>query len=433
MRNHKGMMFFVLVFSGACSSSSTDANPAPNDARSDSTSDASKDTTPSSDTPSDTASDTRAESAVDSVADSGASDGDASDVPAVTCLPTSGADGLDAYFTLMDPTKCVVAQYDVAAAGLSSLTWGRHGGPLGVDASDATSVKVVRWKAPSSTTGALTKTEEAHHLTSVPSGAFFGGQALDLPFYDWTALSYSTTGTGYPGELLLVTSSGDDAAVRYHVNGFFSETAVATSGGRLFYTGLSPISATTTTTNAGGLYFADTCGSASSDPRLVPKTDATCAAPALYKTWQAGTSSPVTIDRADDVFAILSTFGGNEELRGFHHSATARGSTPIDGTTLLSDKNFTSEMAADGKAVYLQPNDPSTFKALDVQAITYGVDDTGKTITAGATSTFLALKKAGTPVALIVDDASRLWVGVAKPTTSDAGPTSSIFFVLGNK
>ena len=37
------------------------------------------------------------------------------------------------------------------------------------------------------------------------------------------------------------------------------------------------------------------------------------------------------------------------------------------------------------------------------------------------------------PVALIVDDVGRLWVGVAKSTSGDAGPTASIFFVLGDK
>src|SRR5262245_33059057 len=41
------------------------------------------------------------------------------------------ATGMDAYFKLEDTTKCLVARYDVPVASLGSLTWGRHGGPLG--------------------------------------------------------------------------------------------------------------------------------------------------------------------------------------------------------------------------------------------------------------------------------------------------------------
>lgn len=434
MKNHNAVMLLTAVFVGGCGSSSTDVNPVQTDAQADTVVDSTTGDSAHETTTSDSARDSIADSVAEADADAGAE----ADATPVTCLPTSGADGLDAYFTLMDGKKCVVAQYDVPTAPVMTLTWGRHGGPLGFDGSDASSLKVVRWKAPAATTGTLTKTEEAHAVTAVPSGAFFGTQALDLPFFDWTAISYTTIATASAGELLLVTSAGGDAVQRYDVNGFFSETVVGTSSGRLFYTGLSPLSTSASTTNAGGLYFADSCGTASSSPRLTPAGDATCAAPALFATWQAGTSGSVAIDGRDDVFAILSTFGGNEELRAIHNSFAARGGTATGGTMLFTDTNYTSELAADGKTVYFQPNDPTVaFPAppgLDVQAIAYSVDDTAKTVSAsGSAKTFLKLAKAGTAVALLVDDLGRLWVGVAKATSGDAGPTSSIFFVLGDK
>jgi hypothetical protein len=431
MKTHTSIMFLAAVFSVGCGSSNTDINPAPTDGGSDATKDS-------------TANDAQPETATEGGADTTSVDGDAGDASAdgdtsAACLPTSGPDGLDTYLTLMDATKCVVAQYDVEAAPIMTLTWGRHGGPLGFDASDPANPKVVRWKAPAGATGALAKTEETHAISKLPSGSYFWGtQALDLPFFGWTAISYTTTATASAGELLLVTSPSGDAVDRYNVNGFFSENVVGTSDGRLFYTGLSEISRSTTTTNAGGLYFADSCGTAASRPRLVPEGDATCTASTLYSTWQAGTSGSVAIDARGDLFAILSTFGGSEEMRGFHHASTARGAAVTAGAPLFTDANYTSEMAADGAKVYFQPNDPSvpfpTPPGLDVEAIAYSVDDTAKTITAsGSASKFLKLVKPGTAVALLVDDAKRLWVGVAKATTGDAGPTSSTFYVLADK
>jgi hypothetical protein len=428
---------FGAFFVAGCGSSNTDVNPVDTGA-SDGGSDATKDSTAG-----DGASDgdaTASDTALDA-ADTAKSDGDAhadADAPAVTCLSTSGPDGLDTYFTLMDTKKCVVAQYDVPVAPVATLTWGRHGGPLGFDASDPANPKVVRWTAPAAATGTLTEADETHAVTKLPSGSFFWGtQALDLPFFGWTAISYTTTATASAGEVLLVASPSGDAVDRYNVNGYFSETAVGTTDGRLFYTALSELSKGPTTTNAGGLYFADSCGTAASRPRLTPDGDSTCAASAIFSTWQAGSSGPVAVDAHDDVFAILSTFGGSQELRAFHPTYTARGGAPNAGTTMFTSTGYTSEMAADGAKVYFQSNDPAlTFPdtGLDVQSLAYTVDDTAKTVSpSGTPTTFLTLKKAGTPVALIVDDSKRLWVGVAKATTGDAGPTASTFFVIADK
>ncbi|MEO7093056.1 MAG: hypothetical protein ABI175_07395, partial [Polyangiales bacterium] len=341
---------------------------------------------------------------------------------AADCLPTTGATGLDAFFTLNDASKCVVAQYTVEATFLSSLTWGRHRGPLGFDGSDVSAPKLVRYKLPATATGALVRETTAVTVTSIPAGVFFGSQALDLPFFGWTAISYSGSGAGFPGELLLIGDTTHAIDARYHVNGFFSEsaTAMATSGGRLLYSGLSVIGSAPSATSAGGLYAADSCGTAASSPRLLPSGDATCKDPIQVGTWESGSSGPVATDPNENVFAVLSSFGGNQELRGFERAAIARGAPATPGTKIFSTTGDTGELVADGKIVVWQPNESLSVapysKALDVQAIDYTVDAGAKTVTAsGAARAFLTLKTEGTSVALLLDDAHRIWVGVTNP------------------
>jgi hypothetical protein len=375
--------------------------------------------------------------------DSGASDTGASDTGAVVddtgtvdtaipadagtekdCLATSGA---DAFFTLEDSTKCVVAKYDVATGSLGALTWGRHNGPLGF--SGGATPALLRYEVPATATGALMVKKTDVTVPDVPMGAFWGGAAYDLPFFNSTAISYTGSGAGFPGELILVNAAG--ALTRYHANGFYSATAVGNgSGGRLIHTGVGPLSSMKTTENAGGLYAADTCGMG----KLLPDGDASCTAPQKLATWEAGASGPVTSDPGENVFAILSKFGGKQELRGFEKSTIARSGKATDGTMIFSDDQYTSDLVADGKALYWQPNDAKTFSAVDVMTIGYSVDTAGKKITAsGAPKTFLKMKTPGTSVALVRDNLARIWVGVSSPATGDAGPTSSVIFVLRAK
>jgi hypothetical protein len=345
-----------------------------------------------------------------------------------SCIENSGA---DAFFAVADTTKCVVGVYTVAVPALAALTWGRHGGPVGFDGK-----RLVRYAVPATSKGTLTATSTAVTVPNVPGGVFWGSQALDLPFFPtlkWTAIAYTGSGAAAPGEIVIVDDTGV-VAKRYNVNGFFAETAIATSGGRLLYTGLSPLATAASATNAGGLYAADTCGTAASNPRLLPESDGTCGAPLKVSTWQAGASGPVTVDAAGNAFAILSTFGGNQEMRGFEHDTIARGATATAGTTMFTIPGYTSELAADGKAAYFQPNDSSTYAALDVQRVLYTVDANAKMVSPnGAPATFLTMTKAGTPVALLTDDKGYLWVGVSNPGADDAGPISSTFFVLADK
>ncbi|MGZ5968385.1 MAG: hypothetical protein ACXWP4_12010 [Polyangiales bacterium] len=386
--------------------------------------------------PTDTGSESETSADSTTPIDSGSGDvatdaADSKPVDAGTDKDCIDATSMAAFFTLKDDTKCLVAKYDVASASLGSLTWGRHGGPLGFNG--GATPQLVRYQVPATATGTITAMTTDVAVPSVPSGVFWGGAAYDLPFFGWTAFSYTGSGTGFPGEVVLATSSG--ALTRYHVNGFFSAVGVglsSTSGGRLIHTSVSPLSETVVTTNKGGVYAADSCGSAATSPRLVPGTDTSCKAPFEIASWEAGSSGPVVVDPNENLFAINSTFGGKQELRGFERSTIARGAGATSGTKVFSIDGYTSELVADGSAVYFQSNDPSSFTALDVQTIAYSVS--GTTLSpVGDIKTFLQLTKPGTSVSLVRDDLGRIWVGVTVPGTGDAGATSSTFFVLRAK
>ncbi len=393
------------------------------------------------------ASDTAAEAATDAGSDTSTGDadatvqdaadaanpaetGDASDAAktdggtAADCLPTTE---FAALLQLQDASKCVVGQYSVTGTGLNGLTWGRHGGPLGLDGSSAASPTIVRYQVPATATGTLTLAKQAVSVPSLPTATYWGSQAVDLPFFGWTAIAYTGSGTGFPGELVLVDASAN--LTRYDVNGLFSMNAVGLSGGRLLYTGLSTIGTTTSTSNVGALYAADACGSASVSPRLLPGADATCKAPQQLGTWKSGSSGPVTKDPNENVFAALITYGADQEIRGFERSTIAHNASPAAGSTIATVAGGGTELAADGTTLFFQPTDNS-YVAQDVVAFDYTVDVAAKKINAAAQRSFLKLATAGTAVSLVADGQGRLWVAVAKP---GAGATESWVFVLRNK
>ncbi len=430
------LMVGLAATVAACSSDtvgpSTDAgSDATGDDAADAASDAAETSTDSG-AATDSGTSADSDAATDSATTADAADGaDATDSATADagsvadCL--SSTSDFDAIFTLQDSSKCLVGQYSVAATGLAGLTWGRHGGPLGLDSSTATSPTIVRYQVPAAATGAITTTKQALTPPSLPSTVYWGSQAVDLPFFGWTAIAYTGSGTAFPGELLLTDASSN--LTRYDVNGLFDMNAVGLSGGRLLYTGLSPIGTTTSATNTGALYAADACGSASSSPRLVPNGDATCKAPAAISSWQSGSSGPVTKDVAENVFAILMTYGASQELRGFEASTIAHDAAPTAGDTLATLTGGGSELAADGKSLYFQPDDASTYAALDVVAIDYTVNAATKKLTAATPRGFLKLVKAGTAASLVTDTSGRLWVVVAKPGST----TESWMFVVRSK
>ncbi len=359
-------------------------------------------------------------------ADTGA-DADGGPTDAGTEADCLADPGVDPYFTIEDATKCVVARYEVDGE-LGPLSWGRHGGPLGFEG--GATPNLVRYQVPASATGTITVAKTAVPVTGVPSGAFWGAAATDLPFFDWTVFAYSSSGAGYPGEVFFVTPAG--AITRYHVNGFFSAAGVGAPGaGRLLHTSLSPVSAAATSTNEGALYAADSCGSGAT-ARLLPDGDGSCGAPLEVGKWEAGSSGPVTADPDGNAFATRTTFGGDETVRGFERTAIARGGAATAGTTIVSSALGVSDLVADGKGIFYQERDYSKWPddALDVVTVGYTVDGAAKTVTPkGAAAKLLKQKTEGTGFSLVVDTSRRLWVGVKSASSGDAGTTSVVFVI----
>ena len=335
------------------------------------------------------------------------------------------------YFTIAYSTFCAVALY-TAPEGLNSQapTWGSHGGPLvvqpaasGAAGGSGTGVTLERWTAPTGSSGAMTVQTTAV-ASVVPAGAYLGFQALDLPFFGWTALSY--TNTDFTGKIAMVASGA--VATAYDAYGVYSVAAVpaASSVGRLLFTGLGAVGSTTSGTN--GLYQADACAS----PSQGLGTGTGCSASALVAGWGQA-SGPVATDSAGDVFAVMSSYSGaaagTQEARGFLASSVARGAAATTGVTLFTIGGYGSSLAAlsptaTGPGVLVfQPNDSTTYSPLDVieQKFT-----TGNSLAAmGGQPTLLTVANAQA-LSFLVDGSERLWVAAS-------GTSSTTYVVLARK
>ena len=331
---------------------------------------------------------------------------------APTCLDAAAiADVL----TIKDPTLCAIARYDAAEElGFSAPSWGAHGGPLTLRAGMNGTFDLVRWTPPTDTKGALTK-QEVNVDGKIPAGAYLGSQAVDVPFFGWTALAYTGAFPDLTGELLLVKGSAVDQ--RYATNGAYATAGIGAAGmkGRLLLTGLSTVG--DAKAGANGLYAADTCGTPA-QPSLLPGMDASCKAPIGVAAW-GDSSGPVAVDHEGNAFVVMSSFDDSQEARGFDAASVARGAAPSAGTKLFTIPGFGSNLAAlaptataPGILAY-QPSSGTTYLPEDVLEQEYTVTG-GKLAAMGVPKTLL---QAATPDAflyLIVDDQDRLWVGTDK-------------------
>lgn len=317
-------------------------------------------------------------------------------------------------FTIEGSDRCAVAVYDAAVdlGGYMAPTWGRHGGPLTANPGAGGNVDVTRWDVPAGATGALTPKKETVSV-GVPMGAFLGAQAIDLPFFDWTAVSWTGAFPSTEGEVVL--AEGAAIKERYDVQSFFSGAAVSdgASQGRLLYTGLSPIEDPMASKNA--LYAADSCGTKGAGARLLPEGDPACGPPFEVAAWGDG-SGPVAADSDGNVFVVMSDFvGGDQEARGFAAAKVSRGAPATPGDTLFTLPGFGMSLAALAPAdtapgvLAFQPSDAMTG-GLDVIGQRYSA--AGGAITAGgAPEPLLKLAKLGTSIVLMTDDQGRLWAG----------------------
>ena len=326
-------------------------------------------------------------------------------------------------FTVADSTFCAVAVYTAPEPiSFQAPTWGSHGGPLVVQQATGTGVTLERWTAPAGATGTMT-VQTTPVAAALPAGNFLGGQALDLPFFGWTAISW--TASDFTGQFEMIASGA--IVTTYTANGPYSAGAVAAASslGRFFYSGLSPLGMPTLATN--GLYAADACSS----PAQALGTGTGCTAPALVAAW-GDSSGPVATDANGDVFAVLTSFAnGNQEARGFLASSVARGAAATTGVTLFTVGGYASSLAAlsptataSGLVVF-QAIDSTTNAPQDVieQKFTTG----GSLAATGTPSTLLTVPPAlSQGFTFMVDGSQRLWVAVN-------GTSSTTYIVLARR
>ncbi len=329
-----------------------------------------------------------------------------------------------ASFAIADSSFCAVALYTAPESlGYQAPTWGSHGGPLVVQsAASSTSVTLERWTAPAGNTGTMT-VQTTPVASALPASTFLGAQAVDLPFFGWTAISWANAFPDTTGKLEMIAAGA--IVTSYDVNGPFGVAAIpaASSLGRLLYSGLSPLGMATTSTN--GLYAADACSSPS--PALGAGTG--CSAPAVVAAW-GDSSGPVVADSDGDVFAVMDAFSGPQEARGFLASSVARGAAATAGVTLFTLPGFSGSLAALSPTatgpglVVFQPLDATTFDPLDV--IQQKFTTTGGALAAVGTPAPLLTVADAQSLSFLVDGAERLWVAAS-------GASSATYVVLARR
>jgi hypothetical protein len=336
------------------------------------------------------------------------------------CLDASDYVGT---FAIVDTAFCAVAVYTANEALSSSPSWGTHGGPLAFVADAAGGgVTLERWTAPAAAMGGLTRTT-THVAAGAPSGALFGAQANDLPFFGWTALSWTGPSPSTAGQVVLV--SGGSAGTTYPVNGVLALAGVSDGAGqgRVLYTGLSPLGAPTTTVN--GLYAADAC----STPTPALGAGQGCATSTLVDAWDEY-PGPVAVNKNGDAFVVLtSASAGTQEARGYAAVQVRRGAPAVEGATLFTVGGTSGALAAlaptagaSGLVVF-QPFDFSSGEALDVIEQAYSVSG-GVVAASGNPTTLLHVPSGSTTgYPFFTDGMDRLWVAVS-------GATSTTYVVL---
>jgi hypothetical protein len=322
---------------------------------------------------------------------------------ATACLDPGELDGL---FTIEAPELCAIAAYDapdLATEQYGALpTWGRHGGLLvpvfPAPGGALASIDLLRLTAPAGATGEL-EVATATIEVGLPASVFPGAQVVDLPWDDRSAFTYTGDDFATEGGLVLVDPGG--LAVDALVIGALG-VAAAPGGavGQLLFTALGPV------------------GGGGDEPGLhaaVPCDDAEICDGGTLAAWGEATG-PVAVDADGNAFALMTSFDGTQEARGWSAEELGAGS-PSEGTTVLALEGFGSPLAAlapRGDAPGLlafQPADATSFAPVEPIVGRYEVED-GVVVARGEPGPLLDLEDDEAPVSLTADDAGRLWVGV---------------------
>ena len=114
---------------------------------------------------------------------------------------------------------------------------------------------------------------------ALPASTYLGSQAIDLPFFGWTAISWSGPSPMFTGQFEMIANGA--VATSYTADGPSSAAGVpaASSLGRFLFAALSPLGMPTISTN--GLYAADAC----SAPAEALGVGDSCTASSLIAAW----------------------------------------------------------------------------------------------------------------------------------------------------
>ncbi|MCS6898812.1 MAG: hypothetical protein RMJ98_03715 [Myxococcales bacterium] len=339
----------------------------------------------------------------------------------ITCLPP---DAYSKVLTLQASSPlCVTRVYKTPLSSFGfafAATWGRHGGPLSTDTSSGAEVR--RWQVPQDPQGAMTSEAPVKvKIDGLPEKIFFG-PALDIPFQNWTLISYTGSSPEFAGEVIAMDSQLTEVKARNPVNGWFAATALPGATDRVVFTALSPVLTAPSNTSDNGLYYVEPCNATAI-------LKAGCGASGKLGGWESN-SGPVAVDEAGHLFAALSTFGGNQQVRAFL-PAQAAGSTLVEGLTILTNTDFSTSLAAlgnpDGKGGHLvvQSSDSTTFAAKPAQLFSYTVSNGKMSATALGEGGFSAKAAGASPVVFSSGD-GRLWVATD-------GEDGAYFVVLERK
>ena len=286
-----------------------------------------------------------------------------------------------------------------------------------------TGVTLERWTAPTGSTGAMT-VATTPVAAAVAANAYLSTQAIDLPFFGWTAISWSGPAPLITGQFVMIANGA--VATSYTADGPYSAAGVpaASSLGRFLFSGLSPLGMPTTNTN--GLYAADACSS----PAQALGAGDTCTASSLISAWGVA-SGPTVTDSTGDLFAVMSNADGTQEARGFLASSVARGAAATTGVTLFTVGGYSSSLAALSPTatvpglVIFQAIDSTTNAPVDV--IQEKFTTTSGLAAMGTPTKLLSLASGQTQgFSFLVDGSQRLWVAVN-------GATNTTYVVLARQ
>lgn len=326
--------------------------------------------------------------------------------------------------TIKDAGFCVVGAYDVDNIK-GTLSWGRHGGPMFVAAaqSPAGAIDITRLTAPMSPTGKLTSGTNTALVALAPD-AILGGQIVDLPFFNWSLISFTKADALFTGGIIVL--EGNNVVLNYPINGFFSAVGTSDGGtlGRVLYSGLSPIYKNASNKNA--LHGADACGMPGTNAALVSSAngDPGCSDTVTIDAF-GDYSGPVAADKTGNVFVVMSSMAGDQEARGYAADSVKRGAGPTVGTSMFKLPGFAGSLAAVSPeaggtgVVVFQPQeyDAMAMKAVgkEVVAQRFTVDGTA-IADQGVAGPFMTPTTAGEVFNFINDDQDRIWVAGKRGT-----------------